>query len=599
MAESDKKWNKFQRLRVKPGKLSEQAKKIENVSLGHARKFIINRIHNAREVRRNIALWLLGMGGLIGLATAQFFLFQSSYTTSAGATGGTYAEAVQGDISTLNPLYATTDSEKSVSRLLFSSLLTYDGSGHLRGDLAERYSVLDEGKRYRITLKPVVLWHDGERLTADDILFTVGLLKNPAANTLSAANWSNVVVKKIDDRTVDFILPTVYAPFPHALAFSVLPQHLLKNIDPGSLRESKFSTRPVGSGPFSFRLSQNVQTGDERTVVHMNKNKNFYDGAPKIDRFQLHSYKSAESLGRALRSHAVNAVSGMSLAEYSKFKDETGIATALKPVNSGVYALFNTTGAGALKDIQVRRALQLGTDVEKAVATLPIDLPVLDTPLLSSHMSLAGISKPKYDNKRAAVLFDEAGWKLRGRERYKGEEPLVIRVVGIKDADYEVVLANLAKQWRDLGARVEVRLIDTKDPSQNIADTVLQPRDFDVLVHELNLGADPDVYAYWHSSQAVQKGLNFSNYSSGVSDDTLASARLRIEGELREAKYRSFVTQWLKDVPAIGLYQSQMTYAHTDSSVAFDPRSRLITANDRFGDVIRWTTQQESVYKTP
>ncbi len=599
MAESEKKWNKFQRLRVKPGRFSERAKKAESATVKHARRFVIDRIHSAREVRRNIALWLMGMGVLIAVAAVQFFLFQSSYTTVASGNGGTYAEAMQGNITTLNPLYAATESERAVSRLLFSSLLTYDKTGQLRGDLAERYSVLEGGKRYRVTLKPVVLWHDGKRLTSDDVVFTVKLLKDPMANVAYRASWNDVDVKKIDDRTVDFVLPTSYAPFPHALTFPVVPKHLLAGVAPANLRESSFTSHPIGSGPFSFRLSQNVQTGDERTVVHMNKNQSYYDGAPKVDRFQLHSYKKSDSLVRALRSHAVNAVSGVSLAEYKQLKNEPDTTTELRPVSAGVFALFNTHGTGPLNDIRIRKALQVGTDVRKAINALPVELPVLDTPLLDSHVSLTGIDKPKYDEKRAATLLDEAGWKLKDGERFKDKEPLSIRLVGIKDADYELVIANLAKQWRGLGVRVETKLIDTNDPSQNIANSVLQPRDFDVLVHELTLGADPDVYAYWHSSQAVQKGLNFSNYNSGVSDDTLASARTRIESELREAKYRSFVSQWLKDAPALGLYQSSATYAHTSSSSAFDKNEQFITPTDRFDSVNRWSVQQEAVYKTP
>lgn len=87
MADSEKKWNRFQRLSVKPGRFSEKAKRAETVSLKHAHRFLVKRIHNAREVRRNIALWMLGMGALIAIATVQFFLYQSSYMVYTGAEG--------------------------------------------------------------------------------------------------------------------------------------------------------------------------------------------------------------------------------------------------------------------------------------------------------------------------------------------------------------------------------------------------------------------------------------------------------------------------------------------------------------------------------
>lgn len=600
MADSDKKWNRFQRLSVKPGRLSERAKRAENASIKHAHKFIIKRLHNAREVRQHIALWMLGMGMLIAIAAMQFFLFRESYTTETGVAGGAYAEGVKGDINTLNPLYAATPGEQAVSRLMFSSLFTYDKTGKLRGDLAQNMSVLENGKRYRVTLRPNVLWHDGSRLTADDVVFTVKLIKNPATGTPISASWQNVDVQKIDDKTIEFILPATYAPFPNALTFAVLPQHVLRGVNPGAIRDSRFSSQPVGSGPFSFRLRQNIQGRDGQVVIHMNQNKNYYGGTPKIERYQLHAYDTSEGLVKALKGHAVNAISGISLASYSQFVGDTSYKATLDPLHAGVYALFNTRSIGALKDLQVRQALQVGTDVEKALGVLPVKVPVLETPILSSQTDVSGITKPTYDKQKAEQLLDEAGWKKAPTgERRKNDETLTLNVVSIKGADYEDVVANLAKQWRALGIKVQLRSVDTSDPTQNIASNVLQPRDFDVLVQELYLGADPDVYAFWHSSQAVERGLNFSNYSNGISDDALASARLRLEDNLRSAKYQAFVRQWIKDVPAIGLYQTELTYVHTDQSTAFEPGTKLINATDRYNDVIYWTTHQSSVYKTP
>ena len=600
MADPEKKWNRFQRLSVKPGRFSDRAKRVENASVKHAHRFLIKRIHNAREVRRNIALWMLGMGALIAIATVQFFLYQSSYMQYAGVDGGTYAEGVKGGIGTLNPLYASSPGEQAAARLMFSSLLTYDKTGSLQGDLAQNISILDEGKRYRVELKPVALWHDQQRVTAEDIVFTVGLLKNPAAGIPGSANWQNIDVKLVDAKTVDFILPSIYAPFPNVLTFSVLPKHILENVPPSNLRDGAFSSQPVGSGPFSFRLRQDIKGRDAHTVVHMNQNTNYYGGTSKIERFQLHTYASSDDLTRAIRSHAVNAVSGISLTSYRQFESEPEYTSKLTSTRAGVFALFNTQSTSALSDTKVRQALQLGTDVNQAVATLPVKVPVLDTPVLQSQTDLGDIKKPGYDKKKALAMLDDAGWKKGAKGvREKDGNPLVLRVVAIKDADYEEVVVNLSKQWRELGAKVEIRTIDTNDPAQNIASSVLQPRDYDVLVSELYLGADPDVFAFWHSSQAVERGLNFSNYRNGISDDALSSARLRLEDDLRSAKYQTFVRQWLKDVPAIGLYQSQVTYVHTEGSSAYDEDSSFVTANDRFNDVRYWTTSRGAVYKTP
>lgn len=599
MADPDKKWNSFQRLKIKPGSFSKRARQAETATAKHAHEFLIGRIHNAREVRRHIALWLLGMGVLIAIATAQLFLFHSSYTEVKGIDGGTYAEGVRGGIETLNPLYAATPGEQGAARLMFSSLFSYDENGDLKGDLAKRYSVLDDGLRYRVELKPVAYWHDGQRVKADDIIYTVDLIKNPSARITGSDSWQNIKVERVDDHTVDFVLPSVYAPFPNALTFYIMPEHILGEFEPSAVRDSQFSARPVGSGPFSFRLKQNVNADEPYTVVHMTQNKRYYDGVPKIERFQLHSYPTDDALTKALRSHAVSAVSGLTSSSVELIRQTDEYEVRTQPINSGVYSIFNTK-SDPLSDEKVRQALQVGTDTKQALDALSIVVEPLNAPILPTQVNLEGIDKPAYDKKKAEKLLADAGWKMSDDDKLQKEgRPLTLRVVSIKSADYEPVVANLAKQWRDLGVTVNIQTVDTNDPTQNLASSVLQPREFDVLIHEIYLGSDPDVYAYWHSSQASERGLNFSSYRSGISDDNLSSARLRLEQNLRTAKYQAFVKQWYRDAPAIGLYQSQLNYAYTENVNSFSATARLVTPADRFNDVLYWTVQQGPVYKTP
>ena len=130
--------------------------------------------------------------------------------------------------------------------------------------------------------------------------------------------------------------------------------------------------------------------------------------------------------------------------------------------------------------------------------------------------------------------------------------------------------------WRkELGITVDVRIVDPLDPSQSVIQTVLQPRDFDVLIYRLVLGGDPDVYAYWHSSQATSDGLNFSNYSNVVADDALSGGRSKAAGKYRADRYA----------------------ARSVSTIADD--AKLVAAEDRYANVIYWATEKTSVYKTP
>jgi len=175
---------------------------------------------------------------------------------------------------------------------------------------------------------------------------------------------------------------------------------------------------------------------------------------------------------------------------------------------------------------------------------------------------------------------------------------LKLSVVTTKNSDFERVLSALAEQWRGLGVTVTTSIVDPTDPAQNVVQNILQPRSYDVLLYQLTIGGDPDVYAYWHSSQA-SRGFNFSNYSNPISDDALTSARTRLEPDLRNAKYATFAKQWMADAPAIGLFQATTQYAYSKSVHAMPEGEVLVSAADRYADVLYWSVGQRIVHRTP
>jgi ABC-type transport system substrate-binding protein len=266
----------------------------------------------------------------------------------------------------------------------------------------------------------------------------------------------------------------------------------------------------------------------------------------------------------------------------------------------------------------VRQALQLATDTQKIRKGLEVSIssmghakdrsydrvlkkPALDLPFVEGQLTGSDIPRPPAVNiARAGELLDSAGWKLSGGVRKNDAgQVLSLTVATTKNAGYEKSLEILSGQWRQLGIVVNTNVVDTNDPSSNFVQTVLQPRRYDVLLYELAIGADPDVYAYWHSSQANQNGYNFSNYKNGTADAALTSARSRTETDLRNVKYKAFAKQWIDDVPAIGLYQSVAEYVASNKAHTISEDTTLISSNDRYADVLYWSVNQESVYKTP
>lgn len=570
-------------------KLKKQARRVEGATVRHAHRFVIGRWDKIREVRIRIIGWLGGVGLLIGLVGLQMLWFQQSYIDQAPVSGGTYAEAIRGPINTLNPLYALTPAELAASHVLFSSLYHNDSTGHLRGDIAT--SMKNEGdKVFTVNLRKDARWHDGEKVTAADVVYTVGLMRNPTARTVMMASWKGISVQQLGEYSVKFTLPATYAAFPQALTFPIVPRHILKDISPEKLRESTFSKSPIGSGPFSLRLLQVLNIDSGRKVIHMDANRDYYLGGPRLNRLQFHIYNDDESLVRALRTSEVNAASGVS-SQAARTIDTGQYRTVIKPVNSGVYALLNMKRP-VFKDNNVRKALQIGTDTSALRKQLFGNPKQLYLPFVSGQVGGAeSIRMPRYDRAAAVKLLETGGWVLKNGVRTKGAEQLTLRVVTRKNADYEVVLRTLAGQWRQLGVKVDTEVVD---PTNFTAD-VLHSQNYDVLVDELVIGGDPDVFAYWHS-----KGMqNFASYNNETSDDALASARTNSNIALRNVKYVNFARQWLSDIPAIGLYQSNLIYIHTRSSRGVSNDEAVVSTDDHYTNVRYWTSELGRVYRTP
>lgn len=585
---------KIQSLDVSKKAFYKRFRRAEGVTKRHARKFIFKRLENAKEVRRHVLIWTIGIAFIILASGLQLMWYRDSYRVSAVSSSGTYAEGVVGKITTLNPFYASTAAEEALSQLIFSSLLGYDTKGSINYDLANSLSISADGKTYSLTIRDDAKWQDGQPVTIDDVLFTFDLLKNPSTRS-TLQGWGQIQVKKIDDKTIQFTLPSVLAAFPHALAaVSILPSHILKDVKPSEFRENDFSTKPIGSGPFGVGLVQDIDVKSSKRSILLEKNIYYFKGEPMLDRFQLSTYPDSDSMLKALKSGEVTAAAGLDSSQIASL-DPNKYSLEAQPVNAGVYALFNTR---KMTDKNVRKALQLATNTSKIRESLALNVPSMDTPLTTKMLGTNNIRADSPDPVRAGELLTQSGWILRDGKRYKNGNPLVINVSTIKGQN-EIALKSLVDQWSAIGVTVNATIYDPTDPTQRFVQDIIQPRNYDVLIYELSIGGDPDVYAYWDSTQASSLGYNFSNYSNALSDAALASARTRIEPALRLAKYQTFAKQWLNDVPAIGLYQSVLYYAHVKSVSAFDSKDIIVSPDNRYVDVIYWTASSKTVYKTP
>ena len=165
--------------------------------------FIVHKAFKGLVVGRYIR-WqaILALTGIAMIMAFLTFLALSRKTIIIPKIGGVYTEGIVGQPGFVNPLLAQYNQvDQDLSALIFNGLTRMDGNGRLISDLAESWQVSEDGLTYEFQLKRNVRWQDGERFTADDVLFTIGLMQDPNFPGAAYLNrlWQAVTVEKADD----------------------------------------------------------------------------------------------------------------------------------------------------------------------------------------------------------------------------------------------------------------------------------------------------------------------------------------------------------------------------------------------------------------
>ena len=564
-------------------KFSRASAKASEESKEHIKENLLQRVSHIQNIRLLIFEWVLLVTALVLLAVTQAFWFSGSYAKDDFADGGTYTEATIGRVGSMNPLFAVTNSEKVLSKLMFTTLVAVDYSGHPGPSLAERLSYSEDGKVWTLKLRDGLLWSDGEPITVDDVMFTLDLIQNPAVTTVFNSNLDGVKVTKNENDEIIFTLPAAYVDFATALNIPIVPKHILGDVPAKTLVESDFSTKPITSGAFTFNAKQTAGSSDEE-VYYLSANPNYYLGKPMLNTFGVHTYSSKEDAVNSVNGGIVTGTAELSGADADKITNSS-YEKRNTPVQAGAYMFFNTS-SGTMRNIALRKAIRQGINLTALRSAAPNNT-ALDYPFTNSQIMLKNYPTAISQN------FDEA---YEAISELKGDGVIKVNIATANSGYLPAVAEELRAQLEVLGLEVNLTVYDE---TQDFVANIISRRNYDILIYEVELGYDPDPLPYYHSSQASASGLNLSNYRNTLVDDLLISARGISDTELRAKKYESFLEYWAEDVPAIGLYQVNMTYIYNKNVRPFSDNIKLVTAIDRFSDIESWATTRGVKNLTP
>ncbi|MBI2075184.1 MAG: peptide ABC transporter substrate-binding protein [Candidatus Harrisonbacteria bacterium] len=467
--------------------------------------------------------------------------------------------------------------------------------------LSENIAPSENGRVFTVTLKKDLRWSDGEPLTTDDILFTLETIQDIAARSPLFPTWQGVVAERLSEREMKFTLKTPYAFFADNLRdLRVIPRHIFGAIPSLNLRLSAYNLQPIGSGPYAFSNFEKRKDGFITDYV-LTANPYFASTTPYLTEFRFKFFSSpAEVLG-AFNRFAVTGFGGFNARDLNALTvgDDAHYLEVPR-----YYAVFINQGLHpALKEREVREALARATDRARIVATVFGGAHRASAAFGPIAPTIEGYDESVYADDRfstttAAALLEKAGWKPGSdgvRAKNFGRSPVRLAFdMVVPEIPFLVQAAELIKaQWADIGVSVTPLLANPAD----INASVLKTRNYQLLLFGNILNGNPDVFAFWHSSERFSPGFNLAVYESKPVDALLESIRKDFAPSSRAKTIRKLQELLLNDRPAIFLFNPSYLYVTSKQLKGFSA-ANIVTPANRFDDVTSWYFRTKRVWKT-
>lgn len=520
-----------------------------------------------------------------------------------------YREGVLGSPSSITPLTARTQADRDLVALVFSGLVRHGPDGSFQPELASSWSVNAKGDVYTFRLRPDARWQDGPPVTAADVLFTVGLLKDPAYHGPLAGSWREVTASAIDSESVQFDLATPVAGFLGLATLPLLPAHLLRGVPVDQLADSDFSRHPVGSGHFrlvswdaaSATLEPVVPAGTAASPSASASGSSGPVASPdlagrrvvaELPKVELDFFTNATAMAAAFRAGRLTAAGGLPPEQVQALEQLSATRLIRYPTSDLTAVVLNLRPSHPeFRDARVRLALLEAIDRDAIVSSVLLGTGErADTlvPPSSWAFDPAAAGTVPADPAAAAAGLRAAGWTKKADGWYpKGAKaPLKIELASVDAASNPVAWATalaVAADWGAIGLTVDlVGLTPTALVSQR-----LEGGNFSAALIDVDLGSDPDLYPLLASTQAVSTGSNVSGVQDPALDKLLVAARAPGTLDAREKAFSALEAYLAKDPVMLPIYYRDYVFLSTTQLSGPDPR-QISDPSGRYWDVLDW-----------
>lgn len=488
-----------------------------------------------------------------------------------------------------NPLISNINIDKYVTSVVYASLMTVNDKGEQEPYLATESKVSDDMKKITYTLNDKAVWHDGEKVTANDVAYTFKCMADPnytggyygdiqavkGAEAYHNGEAEDIEgIKVIDDKTIEIEFEKVYAPGVTNLGnVEIIPEHIWSKVDPGEwTKQTELLNNPVGCGP--YKLTE-YKTGSH---VKFEAATDFFGGEVKTPNLVFKAI-NADTTQAEFKGGNIDIANVESLrqADIDALTSE-GLKTVSYDNYMFTYMGFNLRKE-SLKDVKVRQAIMYAIDRQSILDNIVEGRgTVVNAPLLPSSWAYpeeSELEQYKYNAEKAKSLLKEAGWEDKdgdGVVENANGEKLELTIDCQNDHEVRQKTATaIQESLKAIGISVE---IDTMEYSA-LMDKAVANHDFDLYMMGNTLSLDPDPKPMWDSSAISNEpgviGYNIVAYNNPETDKLIEEGNATLDQNERKSIYGEFAKILNRDVPEAYLFCQNVERVYNPNLEGYKP----------------------------
>lgn len=470
---------------------------------------------------------------------------------------------------TLNPAYAFLSESYTMFDLVYSTLMTEQLDGRYAGLLAESWSESEDGLVWTFTLRPNIKWHNGEALTAEQVVWNINAFIENSDGWVT--NYGYIIgfveARALDERTLEIELeyPISNMEFRVSFLYIVYPKDFEGFTTPEDLQNFT-NFNPVGTGPFKI----NTLDKDQRVII-LDANPDYFDGRAKLDQLIYRTFDNSDALIQALRVGDIDFAAEVPTSAFEAVKTFEGVTAVSLPGRSLSELILNSAPEDH-DPVPTRNPAMNDPAVRLAIATAINKQDLVDVVLQAQGIPGVGLIPPTlgggfwfnrnlkdvaFNLEEANRILEEAGYAREADGvRAKDGVRLEFRLQFPSDSSNYPRAADMIANWlREIGIKAAPSAVD---PDSLVVAT--NPNaDYDMVIWGWGSDPDPDfMLSVMTSEQYVEGGWNDSGYSNPVYDELYAqqqqtlddAARQKIVWDMQEMVFndRPYIVLWYDNV---------------------------------------------------